>query len=108
MSCYGNLTVGDAKDYWKIEVLDDVASRDRSRVRTLTTSFRLRNTVMGCYLRAGNVNLPQWGFRQIEVTCTQDNNPSDTYTHWNVEAHWNDKCKFELASSRCCIVQVDD
>ncbi|OAA67891.1 protein O-mannosyl transferase [Niveomyces insectorum RCEF 264] len=91
VSCYGNLTIGDAKDYWKIEVLDDVASKDHSRIRTLTTSFRLYHTVMGCYLRAGNVNLPQWGFRQIEVTCTKDNNPRDTYTHWNVEAHWNDK-----------------
>lgn len=91
VSCYGNLTVGDAKDYWKIEVLDDVASRDRSRIRTLTTSFRLKHKVMGCYLRAGNVNLPQWGFRQIEVTCAKDNNPRDTYTHWNVEAHTNEK-----------------
>ena len=98
VSCYGNLTVGDAKDYWKIEVLDDVASRDRSRIRTLTTSFRLKHTVMGCYLRAGNTNLPQWGFRQIEVTCAKDTNPRDTYTHWNVEAHWNDKRKSKTIS----------
>lgn len=91
VSCYGNLTVGDDKDHWKIEVVRDVASRDRSKIRTLTTAFRLKHPVMGCYLRAGNVNLPQWGFRQIEVTCTKDNNPRDTYTHWNVEAHWNDK-----------------
>lgn len=91
VSCYGNLTIGDDKDHWKVEVVRDVASRDRSRVRTLTTAFRLKHEVLGCYLRAGNVNLPQWGFRQIEVTCTKENNPRDTYTHWNVEAHWNDK-----------------
>ncbi|ROW03962.1 hypothetical protein VSDG_01063 [Cytospora chrysosperma] len=91
VSSYGNLTVGDDKDHWKVEVVRDVASRDRSKVRTLTTAFRLRHELLGCYLRAGNVNLPQWGFRQIEVTCTKDNNPRDTYTHWNVEAHWNDK-----------------
>ncbi|KAK7746907.1 Dolichyl-phosphate-mannose--protein mannosyltransferase 2 [Cytospora paraplurivora] len=91
VSSYGNLTVGDDKDHWKVEVISDVASRDRSRVRTLTTAFRLKHEVLGCYLRAGNVNLPQWGFRQIEVTCTKDNNPRDTYTHWNVEAHWNEK-----------------
>lgn len=93
MSSYGNLTVGDDKDHWKVEVVRDVASRDRSRIRTLTTAFRLKHEALGCYLRAGNVNLPQWGFRQIEVTCTKDNNPRDTYTHWNVEAHWNDKRK---------------
>lgn len=91
VSCYGNLTVGDNKDNWKIEVVRDAASRDYSKLRTLTTAFRLKNEVMGCYLRAGNTNLPQWGFKQIEVTCTKDNNPRDTYTHWNVEAHTNDK-----------------
>lgn len=94
VSSYGNLTVGDEKDHWIIEVVRDVASRDRSRIRTLTTAFRLKHEVLGCYLRAGNVNLPQWGFKQIEVTCTKDNNPRDTYTHWNVEAHFNEKRKF--------------
>lgn len=91
VSCYGNLTIGDDKDHWKVEVVRDVASRDRSRIRTLTTAFRLKHEVLGCYLRAGNVNLPQWGFKQIEVACTPKNNPRDTYTWWNVEAHTNDK-----------------
>jgi dolichyl-phosphate-mannose-protein mannosyltransferase len=91
VSAYGNITVGDDKDHWKIEVVRDAASRDRSKIRTLTTAFRLKHPSLGCYLRAGNSNLPQWGFKQIEVTCTKENNPKDTYTHWNVEAHWNDK-----------------
>ncbi|KAK6226372.1 dolichyl-phosphate-mannose-protein mannosyltransferase [Colletotrichum tabaci] len=91
VSCYGNLTIGDDKDHWQVEVVRDVASRDRSRIRTLTTAFRLRHPTLGCYLRAGNVNLPQWGFKQIEVTCTKKNNPKDSYTHWNVEAHTNEK-----------------
>ncbi|RPA99977.1 protein O-mannosyl-transferase 2 [Choiromyces venosus 120613-1] len=91
VSSYGNLTVGDEKDHWTIEVVSDAAGRDYSKLRTLTTAFRLRHTVLGCYLRAGNVNLPQWGFKQIEVTCTKKNNPRDVFTHWNVESHWNDK-----------------
>jgi dolichyl-phosphate-mannose-protein mannosyltransferase len=91
VSCYGNVTVGDHKDHWKVEVIRDAASRDRSRVRTLATAFRLKHEALGCYLRAGNKNLPQWGFKQIEVSCTKENNPRDSYTHWNVEAHWNDK-----------------
>lgn len=91
VSCYGNTTVGDTKDHWKIEVVNDVASNDRSKIRTLTTAFRIKHVDLGCYLRAGNVNLPQWGFKQIEVTCTKDNNPKDAFTHWNVEAHWNEK-----------------
>lgn len=93
VSSYGNVTIGDNKDHWKIEVVSDAASRDRSKIRTLTTSFRLKHEVLGCYLRAGNVNLPQWGFKQIEVTCAKENNPRDTYTHWNIEAHTNEKCK---------------
>lgn len=93
VSCYGNLTIGDDKDHWKVEIIKDVSSRDKTKLRTLTTAFRLRNAVMGCYLRAANVNLPQWGFKQIEVTCDKKNNPKDTFTHWNVEAHTNDKRK---------------
>ncbi|KAA8913286.1 dolichyl-phosphate-mannose-protein mannosyltransferase [Sphaerosporella brunnea] len=90
VSCYGNLTVGDHKDHWTVEIIDD-SSRDKSKLRTLTSSFRLRHSALGCYLRAGNVNLPQWGFKQIETTCVKKNNPSDKYTHWNIESHWNDK-----------------
>ncbi|KLJ13519.1 dolichyl-phosphate-mannose-protein mannosyltransferase [Blastomyces silverae] len=91
VSCYGNTTVGDEKDHWRVEVVSDVASKDRSKIRTLTTSFRLRHAVLGCYLRAGTVNLPQWGFKQIETTCIKENNPRDTYTHWNVESHVNER-----------------
>ncbi|GKZ27908.1 protein O-mannosyltransferase 2, partial [Aspergillus brasiliensis] len=91
VSCYGNITIGDDKDHWAVEVVDDVASRDRSKIRTLTTAFRLRHPVLGCYLRAGNVNLPQWGFKQIETTCVKENKPSDVYTHWNVESHYNER-----------------
>jgi len=91
VSCYGNLTIGDTKDHWQIEVVDDAGYSDRSKVRTLTTAFRLKHPDLGCYLRAGNVNLPQWGFKQIEVTCVKTNNVKDPYTHWNIESHWNDK-----------------
>lgn len=93
VSSYGNTTIGDEKDHWTVEVVSDAASRDRSKIRTLTTSLRLRHTALGCYLRAGNVNLPQWGFKQIEVTCVKQNKPRDVYTHWNIESHWNEKCK---------------
>jgi dolichyl-phosphate-mannose-protein mannosyltransferase len=93
VSCYGNITIGDDKDHWKVEVVNDAASRDRSKIRTLTTAFRLRHPSMGCYLRAGNVNLPQWGFKQIETTCVKENKPGDVYTHWNVESHTNERRK---------------
>ena len=93
VSCYGNATVGDAKDHWVVEVVRDAASRDYSKLRTLTTAFRLKHQELGCYLRAGNVNLPQWGFKQIETTCVKTNNPRDVYTHWNIESHTNERRK---------------
>ena len=91
VSCYGNTTVGDTKDHWLVEVVDDAASKDYSKLRTLTTAFRLKHVDLNCYLRAGNVNLPQWGFKQIETTCVKENKPRDPYTHWNVESHVNEK-----------------
>lgn len=92
VSTYGNVTIGDDKDHWTVEVVSD-ASRDRAvkKLRTLTTSFRLKHTTLNCYLRAANVNLPQWGFKQIEVTCVKENRPKDVFTHWNIESHWNEK-----------------
>lgn len=100
VSCYGNITVGDEKDHWTVEVVNDAASSDRSKIRTLTTAFRLKHSSLGCYLRAGNVNLPQWGFKQIETTCVKDNHPRDVYTHWNVEAHVNERRESPI--SLCC------
>ncbi|KJX96974.1 dolichyl-phosphate-mannose-protein mannosyltransferase [Zymoseptoria brevis] len=91
VSCYGNLTVGDTKDHWMVETVSDAASNDWTKLRTLTTSFRLKHVDLNCYLRAGNVNLPQWGFKQIETTCVKANNPRDVYTHWNVESHVNER-----------------
>ena len=98
VSCYGNTTVGDDKDHWTVEVVRDAASSDRSKLRTLTTAFRLKHTTLGCYLRAGNVNLPQWGFKQIEVSCTKENRPRDIYTYWNVESHVNEKRELDYPS----------
>lgn len=94
VSCSGNATVGDTKDHWIVEVVDDAASRDHSKLRTMTTAFRLRHADLNCYLRAGNVNLPRWGFMQTETTCAKDDRRRDVYTHWNVESHINENRKF--------------
>ncbi|BFZ53342.1 Dolichyl-phosphate-mannose--protein mannosyltransferase 2 [Savitreella phatthalungensis] len=91
VSCYGNLTIGDEKDHWQVEVVKDLRNRDKSRVRSLTSVLRFRHTAEGCYLRAANVNLPQWGFKQIEVTCDKKSTKDDTFSHWNVEGHWNER-----------------
>ncbi|CAK5268733.1 unnamed protein product [Mycena citricolor] len=94
VSCYGNSTIGDFQDYWVVEVIDDVLRGNRAhvdKVHALTTRMRLRHQSLGCYLHAGHVNLPQWGWKQIEVTCAPANNTNDIDTWWNVESHYNDR-----------------
>lgn len=94
VSCYGNETIGDNHDYWQVEVVDDVKQGAREsvdRIHSLTTRLRFRHQALGCYLRAANAILPQWGFKQVEVSCDKENNPKDPHTYWNVESHWNDR-----------------
>ncbi|ODV90867.1 glycosyltransferase family 39 protein, partial [Tortispora caseinolytica NRRL Y-17796] len=95
VSGYGNDTVGDNKDDWIVEIMDDGVNgykRGSSEVvRSLSTFFRLRHAELGCYLRAANVNLPQWGFKQIEVTCQRNPSKSDKHTWWNVEDSWDER-----------------
>ena len=95
VSCYGNATIGDEKDHWVVEVVDDLkAGKKVENIHALTTRMRFRHQVLGCYLRAANAVLPQWGFKQIEVSCEKENNPGDTHTYWNVESHWNGRRTF--------------
>jgi dolichyl-phosphate-mannose-protein mannosyltransferase len=100
VACYGNTTVGDLRDYWKVEVVDDIKGGKLDRIHSLTTRLRFRHDSLGCYLRAANAILPQWGFKQVEVSCDPENNPKDIHTYWNVESHWNDRCAphFHLVS----------
>ena len=96
VSAYGNETVGDIQDNWKVEIVDDLIYNDKERVRSLTTRFRLRHTQLDCLLYANNVVLPQWGFKQIEVICDKRNRENDPHTWWNVEEHYNDHCKLYI------------
>jgi len=95
VSCYGNDTVGDRHDYWQVEVVDDIhRGKKVDRIHSLTTRLRFKHQALGCYLRAANAILPQWGFKQIEVTCEKENDPKDAHTYWNVESHTNDRCGY--------------
>lgn len=94
VSCYGNETIGDQHDYWVVEVVDDIkqGAKDQvQRIHSLTTRLRFKHQALGCYLRAANAILPQWGFKQVEVSCDKENNPGDAHTYWNVESHSNDR-----------------
>lgn len=90
VTCYGNSTVGDQKDHWRIEIARETALDKPStnkRIRSLTTRFRLRHVVSGCLLRSHSKTLPEWGFKQNEVACVPEADDGDIYNHWNVENH---------------------
>ncbi|KAH3670487.1 hypothetical protein OGAPHI_001002 [Ogataea philodendri] len=89
VSGYGNLTIGDQKDNWVVEVMDQHGSEDKLRLHPLTTSFRLRSEVLGCYLATTGIALPHWGFRQGEVVCMKSPFTRDKRTWWNIENHNN-------------------
>ncbi|KMV66648.1 dolichyl-phosphate-mannose-proteinmannosyltransf erase [Encephalitozoon cuniculi EcunIII-L] len=76
---------------FKIEVVDDALEKE-SRIKTLTTRFRLLNIKHNCYLGPSSRKYPSWGFEQGEVICTTK---KDEATLWNVEENNSDKLSKE-------------
>lgn len=93
VSAYGTEQFGDIQDNWKVEIVKDISGIDSNTVKALTSRFRLRHVFLDCVLASRNIALPQWGFRQQEVTCERKSSPSDPHTWWNVEEHYNEACK---------------
>ena len=94
VSGYGDEEIGDDNDHWVVEIVDDMVHGKvpvGGPVRSLTSRLRLRHKNIGCYMRAANAVLPQWGWKQVEVSCDKENNPKDEHTWWNIENHWNDR-----------------
>lgn len=89
VSGYGDETVGDDKDNWIVEIVDHYGSEDSDKLHPLTSSFRLKNQVLGCYLGVTDTPLPAWGFRQGEVVCWPNPFKRDKRTWWNIEDHTN-------------------
>ena len=66
VSGYGSLEVGDFKDNWKIELINEV---DGDSIYPVLSKIRIRNVEMDCYLSLSGNLLPNWGFKQNEVIC---------------------------------------
>lgn len=90
VACYGNLTIGDYKDNWIVEIMESHGDEDSTVLHPLTTSFRLKSPVMDCYLGVTGSSLPQWGFRQGEVACFKNSFKKDKRTWWNIENNRNE------------------
>lgn len=87
---YGNLTIGDYKDNWIVEIMEQQSDEDSMRLHSLTTSFRLKNRILNCYLGVSGYSLPAWGFRQGEVVCFKNPFKKDKRTWWNIENNRNE------------------
>lgn len=85
VSGYGDANVGDDKDNWIVEVANQMGKEDKNKLHPLTTSFRLKNQVLGCYLGVTDNQLPAWGFRQGEVVCWPNPFKRDKRTWWNMQ-----------------------
>ncbi|ONH69137.1 Dolichyl-phosphate-mannose--protein mannosyltransferase 6 [Cyberlindnera fabianii] len=91
---YGSEKVGDSKDDWIIEVVEQkrssnasYANENTSIIHPLSTNFRLKHADLGCYLATTGLAYPAWGFKQSEVVCKESRNSKDKSTWWNVEDH---------------------
>ncbi|KAK6203553.1 Pmt1 protein mannosyltransferase [Scheffersomyces amazonensis] len=71
VSCYGFEGFGgDANDDWIVEIVSHKTPKNsRTNVKALTTIFKLRHAMSGNYLFSTETKLPEWGFKQQEVTA---------------------------------------
>lgn len=97
VSCYANLENSDSKDEWVIEIQGHEKSPSElfqnesiDEVHPISTNFRLRHKVLGCYLATTGKSYPAWGFQQGEVICKNTFLKQDKNTWWNVEDHVNE------------------
>ena len=94
VSGYGNDEVQDPNDVWRVEIVSDAhpAAGSSRHLRSLSTNFRLKHVQTGCYLRSRNVHLPEWGFKQGEVSCERNlQTPGKRDILWNIESQVNDR-----------------
>ncbi|CAG58931.1 uncharacterized protein GVI51_F00627 [Nakaseomyces glabratus] len=87
VSGYGNLTIGDLKDHWVVEIIKDDGNEDKNLIHPITTHVRFRHAVLNCYLAQSNEHLPEWGFSQAEVRCIREPEKNDIKTMWIVDTH---------------------
>lgn len=97
VSCYADLDHSDLKDEWVIEIQGQEVSPSPfyqnepiDELHPISTNFRLRHKVLGCYLATTGYSYPAWGFQQGEVICKHSYMSKDKNTWWNFEDHVNE------------------
>lgn len=103
VSGYGNAEIGDLKDDWIVEIVEQLNVDGENRtgeyldtIHPILTNFRLRHAELGCYLATTGRLLPTWGFKQGEVVCRRSYFKRDKSTWWNVEDHYHPQLEPDL------------
>lgn len=93
VSAYGQMDFKDGNDLWQIEMVKNPSKKkeDQLKVHSLSSRFRLRHVGTGCYLKSRGNKLPEWGFKQDEVSCDYTPELDKRYLQWNIESHWNSR-----------------
>ncbi|EDK46438.1 hypothetical protein LELG_04619 [Lodderomyces elongisporus NRRL YB-4239] len=97
VSCtYEDETENKEEQEWVLEIqgqekspIPQFQNESEMELHPISTSFRLRNKHLGCYLASTGREYPPWGFRQGEVVCKYSLFSKDKTTWWNVEDHQN-------------------
>lgn len=102
VSGYGNDKVGDEKDDWIVEIVSQLHSSNatyaelkennqefKDYVHPVSTTFRLKHKVLGCYLGTTGKSYPTWGFQQGEVVCLDAPEIGSLGSILNTAANWN-------------------
>lgn len=97
--------ISDLNDNWRIEIVNDAGysiTEDpaieedeaytlplnitkKPAILALGTKFRLVHTLLGCKLHSRNKALPEWGYKQAEMTCGRETLRSNQI--WIIEAN---------------------
>ncbi|KAI7897500.1 glycosyltransferase family 39 protein [Cokeromyces recurvatus] len=81
---------GDSNDNWRVEIINydgpDPFAGERLRARR--SQFRLVSVTQNCALFSRKFKLPEWGFKQQEVTCMRD--ALYPKTIWRIESTESD------------------
>lgn len=90
-SCYGyDGFPGDANDDFVVEIVQKRSQPEaRHFVRPIQTIFRLKHAMTGTYLFSSEVKLPDWGFKQQEVTTASQG--ARPLTYWYIEENTNER-----------------
>nr|KAJ3422002.1 hypothetical protein HK105_001564 [Polyrhizophydium stewartii] len=75
--------VGDTNDYWVVELLDHDDDTTSPDIAAVHSRLRFRHQNTGCYLFSRSNKLPEWGFKQQEVTCAK--NGLKKLSVWRIE-----------------------